>query len=151
MNESNYYTIEELECIRGEKDFPTRHITPSVVNVLDKSEVFVFGSNVYGHHAGGAARAALRKYGAIWGQGEGLQGQSYAIPTMEGIDNMKSAIERFVSFAKQHQELKFLVTAIGCGIAGYRPDEVAPFFKEVTNRENVYLPLPFWKVLFPKG
>ena len=151
MNESNFYTLEEVKCIEGAKDAPSKRITPSMVNVLQSGEIFVFGSNVHGYHAGGAAKAATRKFGAIWGQGEGLQGQSYAIPTMEGMDNMTSAIGRFISFASQHKELKFLVTAIGCGIAGYRPEEVAPLFKEVTRLENVYLPLSFWKVLNVKG
>ena len=69
-------------------------------------------------------------FGAVWGIGEGLQGKSYAIPTMEGLENLAPAIQRFTSFAKQHKELKFFVTAIGCGIAGYQPEEIAPLFWE---------------------
>ena len=79
--------------------------------------------------------------------GEGLQGQSYAIPTMEGLENLAPAVQRFTSFAKQHQELKFFVTAIGCGIAGYQADEIAPFFLNAAYLPNVYLPLSFWKVI----
>ena len=84
---------------------------------------------------------------AIWGQGEGLQGQCYAIPTMEGMDNMKAAIERFTQFADQHSELRFLVTRVGCGVAGYSVREVAPLFKGCISLENVALPSDFWDVL----
>ncbi|MDD3640163.1 MAG: hypothetical protein PHG33_08835, partial [Bacteroidales bacterium] len=111
---------------------PTR-VTPSGVRVLKPGEVFVFGSNFEGNHLGGAALAAMEKFGAVQGIGEGLQGQSYAIPTMEGLKNMIPAIERFTSFARQHQELKFYVTAIGCGIAGYLAEEVAPYFLQAAS------------------
>ena len=84
---------------------------------------------------------------SIWGQGEGLQGQSYAIPTMEGIAEMSEAIRRFTSFAAEHPELRFLVTRIGCGIAGYSAGQVAPLFKECIPLENVALPFDFWEVL----
>ena len=125
----------------------TNRISPWMIVQLKPNEVFVFGSNVNGYHGGGAALTALQKFGAIWGQGEGLQGQSYGIPTMEGIDSMKAAIERFILFAKEHRELIFLVTPIGCGIAGYKPEEVAPFFRSAIDLENVYLPESFWVIL----
>ena len=125
----------------------TNRISPWMIVQLKPNEVFVFGSNVNGYHGGGAALTALQKFGAIWGQGEGLQGQSYGIPTMEGIDSMKAAIERFILFAKEHRELIFLVTPIGCGIAGYKPEEVAPFFRFAIDLENVYLPESFWMIL----
>lgn len=146
--EKNIYTKEELYWCGGGKggELP-RRITPSYVNVLEENEIFVFGSNVQGLHAGGAAWVAMKKFGAIWGQGEGLQGNSYALPTMEGTVNMRKAVERFVKFAKEHSELKFFVTPIGCGIAGYNAEDVAPFFKEAVSLENVYMPLSFWKVL----
>ena len=144
----NSYTEEELHwCEGGSTGLLPNRITPSGVNVLNPGEVFVFGSNSEGNHLGGAARAAKEKFGAVWGIGEGLQGQSYAIPTMEGLKNMIPAIERFTSFAKQHQELKFYVTAIGCGIAGYLPEEVAPHFIQAASFPNVFLPLSFWKVI----
>ncbi len=146
--DQNYYTEEELYWRGGDNTgMLTNRITPSQVNVLKDGEIFVFGSNVRGAHMGGAARVAMEKFGAIWGVGEGLQGRSYAIPTMEGLSNMSLAIERFVAYAKKHPEMKFYVTAIGCGIAGYRPEEVAPFFTSAVNLENVYLPLDFWKVI----
>ena len=113
-------------------------ITPSKINVLDENEIFVFGSNIKGLHMGGAARAAYNKFGAEWGNGEGLQGRSYALPTMEGIDT---------EYAKAHQELKFFVTPVGCGIAGYTSKEIGPMFREAAELSNVYLPIRFWKVL----
>ncbi|MBR5702939.1 MAG: hypothetical protein IKX45_01650 [Bacteroidales bacterium] len=122
-------------------------ITPSQVTVLEEGEIFVFGSNARGLHMGGAARVAQEKFGAIWGQGEGLQGQSYAIPTMEGLANLEVAVKRFDQFAREHQELRFYVTAIGCGIAGYSPEEIAPLFFETAKLSNIYLPLSFWEVL----
>lgn len=144
----NHYTEEEQHWRTGGNTglLPSR-ITPSAVNVLAPNEIFVFGSNFQGNHKGGAAYAAKHKFGAITGVGEGLQGQSYAIPTMEGLENLAPAVERFTSFARQHQELKFFVTAIGCGIAGHTPEEVAPMFLKAAYCQNVYLPLSFWKIL----
>lgn len=147
MNQ-NIYTEEEQHWSQGGNTgmLPT-NITPSQVNVLADGEIFVFGSNFQGRHMGGAARVAKEKFGAVWGIGEGLQGQSYAIPTMEGLDNLRPAVERFTSFARQHQELKFFVTAIGCGIAGYQAEEIAPMFLDAAYLPNIYLPLSFWKVI----
>lgn len=122
-------------------------VAPDNINSLETNEIFVFGSNAEGYHSGGAAAFAMRKFGAIWGQGEGLQGQSYAIPTMEGMENMKAAVKRFVQFADQHPELRFLVTRIGCGIAGYSVREVAPLFKDCISLENIALPSDFWDAL----
>ncbi len=144
----NIYTEEELYWSRGGNTgtLPDR-ITPSQINVLADGEIFVFGSNFQGAHMGGAARVAKEKFGAVWGIGEGLQGKSYAIPTMEGLDNLAPAVQRFASFAHQHKELKFFVTAIGCGIAGYQPEQIAPLFLDAAYLRNVYLPLSFWKVI----
>lgn len=146
--EQNIYTEEELYWSRGGNTgmLPT-NITPSQVNVLADGEIFVFGSNFQGAHMGGAARVAKEKYGAVWGIGEGLQGKSYAIPTMEGLENLAPAVQRFTSFVRQHNELKFFVTAIGCGIAGYQPEEIAPMFLDAAYLPNVYLPLSFWKII----
>ncbi len=129
------------------KDYYMDRVTPNHIDTLQPNEIFVFGSNVNGFHAGGAAATAMHKLGAVWGQGEGLQGQSYALPTMEGMDSMRAAVERFQRFATQHPELRFLVTRIGCGIAGYTVAEVAPLFKGCIKLENVALPIDFWKVL----
>ena len=120
-------------------------ITPEHISILQPGQIFVFGSNQQGHHVGGAARYALDHFGAEWGNGEGLQGRSYAIPTMEGLLSTRQAVERFVVFAKAHPELTFLVTPIGCGIAGYTPREIAPFFADARSLPNVYLPASFRK------
>jgi hypothetical protein len=112
------------------------------ITELDKNEIFVFGSNGQGAHMGGAAATAVNKFGAIMGQAEGLQGQSYAIDTMDGIEVMKEQIDNFLEFAAKHPDLTFYVTEIGCGIAGYTPDQVAPFFEKATY--NVILPDSFY-------
>ena len=114
---------------------------------LGEREIFVFGSNKQGMHGGGAAWVAHKKFGAEWGVGEGLTGRTYALPTMEGSASMKKAVEQFTDCARRHPELTFLVTAVGCGIAGYTPQEVAPLFRAAAGLENVYLPEMFWKEL----
>ena len=124
-----------------------RRVAADRIAELGAGEVFVFGSNIQGAHGGGAAWFAHKHFGAQWGVGEGLTGRTYALPTMEGKASMKAAVDRFVACARQHPELTFLVTAVGCGIAGYTPEEVAPLFKEATSLENVYLPQVFWDIL----
>ncbi len=121
-----------------------KRTTPNHIDKLQLGEIFVFGSNLRGMHAGGAARAAYHKFGAVMGQGVGLQGQSYAIPTMQGgVETIKSYVDEFIDFARQHPELTFLVTRIGCGIAGFRDEEIAPLFAEAHQLSNVVLP-PNW-------
>jgi hypothetical protein len=91
---------------------------------------------------------AVEKFGAVYGQGVGLQGQSYAIPTMQGgVDTIKPYVDEFIRFADSRSELTFLVTRIGCGIAGFRDEEIAPLFALAYSLPNVYLPASFWKVL----
>ena len=122
--------------------------TPQAIHELASNEVFVFGSNLAGMHGGGAARLAYRKFGAKMGQGVGLQGQSYGIPTMQGgVDTIKPYVDEFIAFAKAHPEFRFLVTKIGCGIAGFDPDEIAPLFREAKPVENICLPSDFWAEL----
>lgn len=119
-------------------------IAPSYISKLAPNEVFVFGSNLEGIHGGGAALTAYKKFGAIWGQGTGLQGQSYGIPTMQGgVETIKPYVDEFIQFAKEHPNLKFLVTPIGCGIAGFKPSQIASLFKEAKNIFNIYLPKEF--------
>ena len=123
-------------------------VTPKFVTELKKNEVFVFGSNLKGMHLGGAARIAADKFGAVWGQGVGMQGQSYAIPTMQGgVETIKPYVDEFISYAKEHTEYQFLVTEIGCGIAGFTVEEIAPLFKNAMEINNVSLPERFWIVL----
>lgn len=125
-----------------------KRITPKWVNELKENEVFVFGSNLKGMHGGGAARVAYDKFGAVWGQGVGMQGQSYAIPTMHGdTDVIAPYVDEFIQYAKDHPEKKFLVTPIGCGIAGFTEEEIAPLFKEAVGVENIWLPEGFYNYL----
>ncbi|MFA6359762.1 MAG: hypothetical protein WCX14_03510 [Dysgonamonadaceae bacterium] len=126
-------------------------ISPDRINNLKENEIFVFGSNLQGSHGGGAAAIAANKFGAIWGQGVGLQGQSYGIPTMHGgIAEIKPYVDEFIEFAKQNPNLNFLVTRIGCGIAGFTEEEMAPLFSEAANVENVYLPNTFRDIILGK-
>ena len=126
--------------------------TDEKIDRLFQNEIFVFGSNLQGHHAGGAARAAMQRFGAIWGQGVGLQGNSYAIPTMQGgVETIKPYIDEFIRFAEEHKELHFLVTRIGCGIAGFKDEDIAPLFTKAQMLSNVSLPWSFIDIndLFP--
>lgn len=121
-----------------------REYTPERIMELKPNEIFVFGSNLAGSHGGGAARLAYDRFGAIWGQGVGLQGQSYGIPTMHGgVDAIKPYVDEFIEFAKQHPKYNFLVTKIGCGIAGFKIEVMAPLFKQAIDLENVLLPKDF--------
>lgn len=113
----------------------------SRIESLAPNEVFVFGSNANGAHGGGAARFAYDGFGAVWGQSEGLQGQSYGIDTMSGLHAFEEQAGRFLAFAAEHPGLRFLVTEVGCGIAGYTPDEVRGFFAGAPG--NVVLPESF--------
>jgi len=125
--------------------------TPDRIGELGKKDIFVFGSNLQGHHAGGAARIALGRFGAVFGQGVGLQGNSYAIPTMQGgVDTIKPYTDEFIQFAKEHPELTFYVTKIGCGIAGFTFDEIAPLFKDAVRVENIRLPREFEAIILAK-
>lgn len=121
-----------------------RAYTPERIMELKPNEIFVFGSNLAGAHGGGAARLAYNRFGAIRGQGVGLQGQSYAIPTMQGgVETIKPYVDEFIEFARQHPEYHFLVTQIGCGIAGFIPMEIAPLFEDAIDVENIILPKEF--------
>ena len=124
--------------------------TPDFITSLAENEIFVFGSNLAGFHGGGAARVAHQRFGPVWGQGVGLQGQSYAIPTMQGgVETIRPYVDEFIVFARQHPELTFLVTRIGCGIAGFTDEDIAPLFKEALGTDNIILPATFLDVLVP--
>lgn len=126
-------------------------ITPDVVTELASDEFFVFGSNLQGNHLGGAACIAYEKFGAVWGEGVGLQGQSYAIPTMHGpLSEIKPYIDEFIEFAKLHPAKHFLVTRIGCGIAGFKDEEIAPMFMKALPLANVALPKNWFELLESK-
>ena len=126
----------------------TRGYTPDYIDTLLPKQIFVFGSNALGYHTGGASGTARKKFGAVWGQAEGLQGQCYAIPVDFGKnvrkDNeVKAAVDRFVAFAKAHTDLFFLVSRVGCGIAGYHDEEMAQFFIDALELKNICLPKSF--------
>lgn len=126
--------------------------TPDYIDCLLPNQIFVFGSNSLGYHTGGASGTARKKFGAVWGQPEGLQGQSYAIPVDFGKgvrkdSEVKASIDRFLAFTKDHLELFFFVTRIGCGMGGYRDEEIAQFFKDALNLNNVCLPKSFVEAL----
>ena len=126
--------------------------TPDYIDSLLPKQIFVFGSNALGYHTGGASGTARKKFGAVWGQAEGLQGQCYAIPVDYGKNvrkdgEVRAAVGRFVTFAKEHPDLFFLVTRVGCGIAGYHDDEMAQFFIDALELKNVSLPKSFVEAL----
>ncbi len=122
--------------------------SPDIISELKENEIFVFGSNLAGRHNGGAASVAFKKFGAIKGQGVGLQGKSYAIPTMHGgVNEIKPYIDEFIEFARNHTGYTFLVTRIGCGIAGFLDNEMAPLFIKCKEVENIFLPKSFWDII----
>ena len=122
-------------------------ISPELISTLEKNEIFVFGSNLQGQHGGGAARIAYNHFGAVWGEGVGLHGQTYAIPTMHGgTEEIRPYVDDFIRFANENPTMKFLVTRIGCGIAGFTDEEMAPLFRDAMDVKNVYLPEKWWSV-----
>lgn len=128
-------------------------VTPDVIDMLDPNQIFVFGSNEAGRHGKGAALVAIRNFGAKRGQGYGRQGQSFAIPTKSAemktlrLSTIKVSVDKFICYANNNKHLSFLVTRIGCGLAGYKDTEIAPLFKEALNTPNISLPLSFVKIL----
>lgn len=145
-NTSGHRHTDAAPRIFNGKERP--HYTPGRLSSLLDDEVFVFGSNLHGMHGGGAARAAYEKFGAVWGVGVGLQGQSYAIPTMQGgVETIRPYVDDFIAFARTHSSLFFYVTRIGCGIAGFRDEEIAPLFATALSQPNVCLPRSFASIL----
>lgn len=130
------------------EDMKKGRITPRWIDSLKENEIFVFGSNLAGMHGGGAARIARLHFGAVMGKGVGLQGQSYAIPTMQGgVETIRPYVDRFIAYAKRHPEKHFLVTPIGCGIAGFEAEDIAPLFEKAKEMKNISLPESFWEVI----
>lgn len=128
-----------------------KRITPKIIKELKENEVFVFGSNRQGRHGKGAALTACTKFGAIYGQSSGLQGNSYAIITKElrsnfepvSLQEIKQGIDNFIIFAKDNKDLIFYVVELGCNLAYFKCEEIAPLFKEALNIDNIYLPENF--------
>ena len=127
----------------------TPAFTPERITSLEPHQIFVFGSNLYGQHLGGAARTAYEHFGAVWGQGEGLQGQSYALPTMGlSLEEIQAHVDVFMHCAQEHPEYEFLVTKVGCGIAGFKEEEIAPLFRDCfAEAENITLPESFCVII----
>ena len=125
-------------------DLETRERTRVAALMEQPTACFVFGSNRAGVHGGGAARTAFQQYGAKWGHGEGLQGRSYALPTKDdhieslSIDEVAGHVARFIAVATAHPELTFAVTRVGCGLAGFTDEQIAPLFRDAP--ENCALP-----------
>ena len=131
----------------------TDRTTTNLITELKEDEIFVFGSNEGGRHGKGAAKTALG-WGAKYGQAFGLQGQTFAIPTVNAsisnklkIEKIKYWIDKFTQFAKENPDKKFLVTEIGCGLAGWKPKDIAPLFKDCLELSNVHLPSVFWRII----
>ena len=124
-------------------------VTPEDIKVLGPDQIFVFGSNLSGIHGKGAALLAHRSFGAKWGKGIGLAGATYAIPTKDKVlavlplDQIAWHVKVFIEFAAKHPKQHFWVTPIGCGLAGYKPKDIAPMFYEDTLTDNISLPAPF--------
>lgn len=133
--------------------FDNTRFTHENILSLKENEIFVFASNRSGRHGLGAAKLALQKFGAIYGRGEGLMGQCYALPTkgykMEvlSLDDIRGHIAVFLNVARQIKDKYFLVTKIGCGLAGYKPSDIAPLFFSIREKDytNICLPEEFWK------
>lgn len=129
--------------------------SPDHIIKLEENEIFVFGSNLAGIHGAGAAKLALQKFGALLYQGVGLQGKSYAIPTKDqkiqtlSLDQIREYVDDFIVFTKINNHLTFLVSAIGCGLAGYKEDQIAPLFKQVKEQQitNALLPKSFVDII----
>lgn len=128
-------------------------VTPENIEDLGRDEIFVFGSNEAGIHGAGAARLAHDRFGARLYQGFGLSGRSFAIPTKDweieqlNLYYIAMYIYRFVEAAKRWHTHKFMVTQVGCGLAGYTPEQIAPYFKDCIDMENVYLPQSFIDII----
>ena len=145
---SNNRNLKAFEKAFGNSPSSMKQPAPDQIMQLGPGQIFVFGSNLQGAHAGGAARIAAERFGAIWGQGVGLQGQAYAIPTMQGpVSSIKPYVDEFINFADSHPEYEFLVTRIGCGIAGFKDEQIAPLFKEALKIKNIRLPKAFLDIL----
>ena len=132
-----------------------KRFTPDRVERLSNCEIFVFGSNIEGEHMGGAARFACEKFGAEWGVGDGPTGQCYAIPTMHGgLEDIRPYAEKFIAYAKAHPMNRFLLTRVGCGIAGFKDSDMAQLFEDVLDIPNIAYPrqwLPYMTIDYTLG
>ena len=118
--------------------------------IVKEDPIFVFGSNLAGRHGKGAALEAVKTHGAVYGKGIGFYGKSYAIPTKDenlktlSIPQIRKHVDTFIRFAELNPQMKFQVTRIGCGLAGYEDTDIAPLF--LSSPSNVMLPAG-WRVM----
>lgn len=132
-----------------------KRISPPLIKELDDNEVFVFGSNLAGIHGKGAARTAAKLFGAERGVAEGPTGRCYAIPVKDkairhalSLPVIEESVQRFIGYAEHRADLQFLVVQIGCGLAGYKPADIAPLFSLYKRiPENVWMPIEFWNII----
>jgi hypothetical protein len=123
--------------------------SPTNVTSLEPNQIFVFGSNLAGRHGKGAAKQAV-KWGAKYGVGSGRMGQTYGIPTKDrrlsilSLQSIEGYILEFIKYARENPNMEFLVTKIGCGLALYRPEDIAPLFLSNKPPDNVILPKEFY-------
>jgi len=150
-------TREGIEAIKNsiKKGIMSNRVTPDSITELKPNEVFCFGANLAGRHGAGAAKFAV-SLGAVYGIGNGHAGQTYAIPTKDRqiktlpLEKIAWYVNLFINYARLYSEKTFLVTQIGCGLAGYTPEQIAPLFEEAVSIDNIYLPESFWQVLNKK-
>ena len=147
FNPTEDLALKREKMRRNARQYYADRITPDWIDHLEDNEVFVFGSDEQGLHQGGAAAYAVKYFGAIVGQGVGLQRQSYAIPTTGDFYDFSHAVRDFIDYAAAHPETRFLVTRLGCGTPGHSVRQVAPAFVDAINMENVSLPEDFWEIL----
>ena len=153
-NETVYRTVfDRIErgCRVIADRLKPRNVTPDFIQTLRDNEIFVFGCRRSGRHWEGAAAFALENFGAKFGQGEGPQGQSYAIATAGvGLKRIQKVVDRFIKYAQEHPEKQFLVNRIGCGLGGWRVWQIAPLFRKAAVLNNIALPQEFWDELMDK-
>lgn len=132
-------------------------ITPRWVTDLEPNQIFVFGSNLSGIHGAGAAKLAM-KWGAEYGVGEGLRGQTYALPTVQEqvagpltIKQIEAHVNRFLDVVEANPDLEFLLTEVGCGLCGYTPEDIAPLFERGLKYRNLWFPHWFREILLPRS
>lgn len=113
-------------------------IAPDFVDHLEDGQIFVAGTNIYGTHGGGAARYAVEHFGLQNGVAEGLSGDTYALPSMGTLEEIKAAADRFIAFAADNPEKTFIMSRVGCGIAGHSDAEIAPMFADAP--QNIIRP-----------
>lgn len=151
-----YVCVKTEDELLDDSQFPIEYkgrVTPHRVTELKRNELFVFGSNLAGRHGAGAALLAYRKFGATYGKGYGRFSKSFAIPTKDKQLKTRSLFQiafdvaSFIRFAELNGHLTFLVTEIGCGLAGYKPVQIAPLFRRAIFVHNIHLPKSFWREL----